>query len=312
MRHRIPVWALPLVLLLPAAAAGETPKLSASASKTDVGVGELFVVEVKAEAPLGTSWTFAAEAGDEKVELWVKPAQLGSSADAPGTQRYHAMALALSDVAVPAIKARYRTAGGSEGEVATEPLPLRVVSVLPKDPKEQALADIRGPVPLTVGTAFWAAAAGLLALLAALVFWLVRRRRAALRPATAVPDVAPDVQALLALEALLASGRLARGELRPFYIELSEIAKRYLERRLEAPVLEMTSAEMAAFLRDHVHGHTLAPAMRELLGAADLVKFACGTGRAQEAERLAAAVRALIAALELRLRPQPADAQKVA
>ena len=38
------------------------------------------------------------------------------------------------------------------------PIPLRVASVLPKDPKEQKLADIRGPVSLAIGRAFWIAA----------------------------------------------------------------------------------------------------------------------------------------------------------
>jgi ParB-like chromosome segregation protein Spo0J len=123
-------------------------------------------------------------------------------------------------------------------------------------------------------------------LAAALVTWLVRRRRAALpMAAPAVPALEPDVEAKRALEALIASGKLARGELRAFYIELTAIAKRYLERRLDAPIAEMTSAEMVAHLREHPLAIDLAPLLRDLSGAADRIKFAKGQGVIEEAER---------------------------
>jgi len=120
-----------------------------------------------------------------------------------------------------------------------------------------------------------------------------------------LPELAADVEALGALEALAREGLPARGELRPFYIRLSVIAKRYLERRLGASVLEMTSAETFAFLRGHPHGGELLPVVRDLAEAADRIKFAKGRGLVPEAERHLASVRALVPALEARLRPAP-------
>ena len=61
-----------------------------------------------------------------------------------------------------------------------------------------------------------------------------------------MPALPPDVEALPALDALAAEGLPGQGALRPFYIRLTAIAKRYLERRLDAPILEMTSAETLA------------------------------------------------------------------
>ena len=91
------------------------------------------------------------------------------------------------------------------------------------------------------------------------------------------------------------------------------MAKRYLERRLGAPVLEMTTAETLAFLRGHPHGGDLLPVMRDVAEAADRIKFAKGQGLSQEAERHLAAVRALVPALEARLRPaEPAGEGKAA
>ena len=119
-----------------------------------------------------------------------------------------------------------------------------------------------------------------------------------------MPELPPDAEALRALDALAAAGLLPRGEYRSFYIQLAAVAKRYLERRLGAPVLEMTTAETLAFLRGHPHGGELLPVMRDLAEAADRIKFAKGQGLAQEAERHLAAVRALVPALEARLRPR--------
>jgi hypothetical protein len=300
------VSALALVLLLAAdaptvAARVAAPTVAASASKADLHVGEGFVVELKASGPAGTAFEFAPEAGNESVEL--RAADDAASPPPPGVKQYAAMALALGDVDVPAISVPYRLADGTTGTAATEPIRLHVESVLPKDPKQQQLVDIRGPVTVGIGRPFWIAL-GLAALLVAgVAVWLWRRRRPAAAPAE-TPPAAPDVEALGALDGLAASGLAARGEYRAYYIALSEIAKRYLERRLGAPVLEMTSLEMGAFLRDHDAAGPFASAVREMAGAADRVKFARGTGLAEEAQGHLEAARALVRGLEERLRPR--------
>ena len=99
--------------------------------------------------------------------------------------------------------------------------------------------------------------------------------------APSVPELPPDAEALRALDALAAQDLPARGEYRAFYIALTLVAKRYLERRLAAPVVEMTSAETLAFLRGHAHGGELLPIVRDLAEAADRIKFANGDGLAR-------------------------------
>ena len=144
-----------------------------------------------------------------------------------------------------------------------------------------------------------------LLLVAVLVTWLVRRRRRRRECAEApvVPETPPDVEALRGSRRAGAAGLLERAEYRPYYIRLTAVAKRYLERRLGAPVLEMTTSETLAFLRDHAHGGELLPVVRDLAQAADQIKFARGEGLVAAAERHLAAVRALVPALEARLRP---------
>jgi len=310
--------ALAGLLLVAAAAAPATAAASPSPSpvtvkvtpsKTTVAFGEPFGLEVRATGPAGTSFRFPGEAQSDAFELHPLAAD-ATAPEAPEAQRYEAVVFASGKVTLPPIPVRYRLADGTEGEAASLPLDLEVTSLLPKDPQQQKLADIRGPRSVSVGRAFWVAVAAAALLLAALATWLIRRRRP--KPAAvaaATPALAPDVEALQALDALAAAGLLASGEYRAFYIRLTALAKRYLERRLDAPVLEMTSAETLAFLRRHPQTGELLPTLRELAEAADRVKFARAEGLAQEAERHLAAVRTLVPALEARLRPAPPAAE---
>jgi hypothetical protein len=288
--------------------------VKATAGKAEVTVGETFAVDLAATGPAGTTYTFAGEAATDAFELRTPPADPNAAAPEPGRHRYEAAVFAVGETVLPPIPVRYRLPDGTAGEAASEPIALKVASLLPKDPQQQKLADIRGPREVGVGRAFWVALALLLVLGVALGAWLLRRRRKAESPAAApVPDLPADVEALRALAALAASTLLARGEYRAFYIQLTAVAKRYLGRRLGGPVLEMTTAETLAFLRGHPHGGDLLPVVRDLAEAADRIKFARGEGLAPEAERHLAAVRALVPALEARLRPPvPATEGKAA
>jgi hypothetical protein len=281
--------------------------VTASTSTDEVTVGETFTIEVKAMGPPGTTWGFPTAASEDDVDLRTpEPERRDESAPEPepGTHRYEASVFALGEVEIPPITVRYQLPDGTEGEIETEPLAVRVGSLLPRDAEEQKLADIRGPRSVGIGLAFWVALIVALVLVAALITWLLRRRRAEGVPeARTVPETPPDVEARRALEALAASGLLEARAFREFYIRLTTVAKRYLERRLEAPVVEMTTSETLAFLRGHVHGDALLPVFRDLAGAADQIKFARGDGLVDAAERHLSAVRALVPLLEARLKP---------
>jgi hypothetical protein len=287
----------------------EAPPVSvtASASADEVTVGETFTLEVKAMGPPGTTYRFASGASEEEIELRTPEpdtTEEGAPEPEPGTHRYEVEVFALGEVEIPPIPVRYRLPGGTEGEVETGPITVKVGSLLPRDSEEQKLADIRGPRPVGIGLAFWVALIVALLVVAALITRLLRRRRAESAPETeAVPVVPPDIEALRALDVLAASGLLEARAFREFYIRLTRVAKRYLERRLGAPVVEMTSSETLAFLRANAHGGDLLPVFRELAGAADQIKFARGEGLAEAAERHLSSVRGLVPALEARLKP---------
>ena len=131
--------ALLLLALLQAA-----PEVSVEArpGKTEVGVGERFPVEVVAKGPAGTTWTFPAEISDERVELRAPSPSPSATPPAPGTQAYEAAVFTLEEPKLPEIEVKYRLPDGTEGAVRSAAVPLKIVSALPKDPKEQQLADV--------------------------------------------------------------------------------------------------------------------------------------------------------------------------
>jgi hypothetical protein len=296
------------LLVLAAAAPAPAVSVAVHPGKTEVPLAEAFDVEVRAQGPEGTQWTFPPELATEDAELKIVPAAPGAQAPPSDLAHYRAAVFVLDDAKLPPVVVKYRLPDGTTGEVASEPVPLRVTSVLPKNPDERKLADIRGPVSLSIGRAFWLALAASVLLVAGAVYAWWRRRRPAAAQRPRAPELPPAAEARAALAALQAEGLVARGAYRDYYIRLLEIAKRYLERRLGAPVLEMTSAETSALLRSHIHGNELVPTVRELMATADRVKFAREDAIAAEAERHFQAAAALVDRLEQRLQPIEAAA----
>ena len=311
--------------------AADPVRVKATASRSEVTLGEPFTLELSVSAPPGTRLTFPAELVTDVAELRSMAATNAAPGRSPppwplGTHRYEARVFAVGEATLPSLVVKYRLAEGREGEASAPTLSVRVLSLLPRDPKEQKLADIRPPVGVGIAPVFWLVFGALLVAGGLFGFWLWRRlKRPREAPAPAErPERSPADEAQAALERLDHAGLLARGDFRGFYIALSAIAKRYLERRLEAPVLEMTSAEMLSYLRDHAQGADLLPVMRELARAADAVKFARGRAQREEAECHRATVGGMLLALEQRLRvieaagaaaatePTPAGAGRVA
>jgi hypothetical protein len=279
-----------------------TLKVTAHAIKTSVTLGEVFEVTLVAFGPHGVTWQFPKEAGNESVELRTRQVT-GLSASLPAQSHvYEARVFAISNAEIPSVIVQYRLSDGTEGTTESSPIALEIRSLLPKETNEQKLSDIRGPLSIGLGRPFWIMVGIVLISISALIIWVWRRRHPETAPLAPV-EIAPDTEALQALDALIASDLGRREGYRPFYIRLIEIAKRYLERRLKWPILEMTSTETIAFLRDHQAARDLVSAMRDLAGAADQVKFARQQAQQAEAERHSMAVREMIGNLERRLAP---------
>ena len=156
-------------------------------------------------------------------------------------------------------------------QLATDPIAIAVESVL-EDTEAAELRDIAEPVDIPVPWWWWVlAGAGLAAILAAAAWWLRRRRAARLAPKV----VAPHEAALAALDELLSDGLPEAGQVKPFYLQLSDIVRRYVEERFGLRAPEQTTEEfLAAMAAAPVIGNDHQRLLRGFLEQADMVKFA--------------------------------------
>lgn len=175
-------------------------------------------------------------------------------------------------------------------ELLTEPVEFEVAAVLPDDAPLELRPALGKLGPRTVpGRAWWPFVLGGLVLLGALAPWALRRweahrQRVERRSAYAI--------ARAELDALLA-GPLPRAErMDPFYVRLSDIVRRYLERRFGLRSPELTTEEFLGVL---AKSPELSPEHQRLLARflelADLVKFAHHLPSPHDVEESVAATR---------------------
>lgn len=210
------------------------------------------------------------------------------------------------ELELPAFVAR---AVDGTAQARTEPRRIVVESALAGHGSE--LEAPAAPFPRPPRTLLWVGSAvAALALIGGLLWLLLRRKDA--RPTAAAIAQPPHVKALRALERLRTAPRRTEAEVGRFYVEVSDVLRRYLEERFGLHAPERTTEE---FLRELESGDALAREHRgelqEFLSQCDLVKFA--RHRPNESDHLA--TFALAEAFIERTRPdrthqwQPASLQ---
>lgn len=161
---------------------------------------------------------------------------------------------------------------------ATPPVQVPVTSLVPPD--AEGIRDITDLAEFSETSWFWWIA--LVLLLAAAAFWYWKRYLK--KKAEEDPDAVPEPEDPPWEEAQQRLRRLERVDLadpeliKPFYVELSEILRNYLERRTRVPALESSTSELLVRLRSAVNKGHVPPDMvaeiQQVLLQADLVKFA--------------------------------------
>ncbi|MBI2437672.1 MAG: hypothetical protein HYV36_02510 [Lentisphaerae bacterium] len=137
-----------------------------------------------------------------------------------------------------------------------------------------SIRDIRPPVwiyPAFTTVAGWAGAGAL----AAAAFWALYRLARRLQRAIRLLRMSPRERALRELADLMQRDLIAQNQVKEFFLELTGIVRRYIERahRIRAP--EQTTEEflLAASYNPRFHAEVLGK-LRAFLQTADLVKFA--------------------------------------
>jgi hypothetical protein len=185
---------------------------------------------------------------------------------------------------------------GHRGVVTQDPVEIEVTSVLPGG--NPSLRDIREPDAPPGLAPLWTLLGAALVGLAA---WLVagRRRRPAPAPVAAPappppPPPDPYARALARLDAIEREGWAAAGDVERHYEEVAEALRRYLESAEGIPAPERTTTELLWSLPPRLAEAGLRRRVQDVLGAADLVKFARRRPGPAEAAHHARAARELL------------------
>lgn len=162
-----------------------------------------------------------------------------------------------------------RRKGDTIDTLSSNAISLIVASVLPED--MQDINDIKKAVefpnflPLVIAAAMIGAAA---------IGYAAYRYLRRLRKVRAVekPLPPPWIEAIIALENIPARDWLARGLIKKYYYAMSEILKRYLERRYGFNAVEETTSEIVASLKTRRIPQR--EAFNRFFTRADMVKYA--------------------------------------
>ena len=191
---------------------------------------------------------------------------------------YDVTTFALDSAVVPPITVRMD--GGMRPD-STRRLVIPVISVVPADADTiRAMAEPVGflepgrrripPWPWVVlGLAVLIAIGGV-------IYALTRKRTVVVGDESPDPSLPPYEVAMGRLQALQNTDLAKNNSEEPYYVELSEALRMYLEERIDIPALELTTVEVLDQLpriRHKIPGG-IPDDLRRVLGLSDLVKFA--------------------------------------
>jgi hypothetical protein len=248
---------LALRLALPASAAEPAWTVSGATSAVLGGEAEL-VYRVSAPA--------AALTPDPLASGTTAFAVVKAEARPDGSWAWTVLAL---DVGPREFTARWKS-----GDAPVAAPPARLLVTAPQVANDADIADIKPPRRAAGPLWPWLAAAALAAILfAAWRRWRARPAAAA-AAAAAAPPLSPEAAAERAFAELEASGLWERGEHAAYYLRLTDALRAYLEARYGEPASAMTSVEVARLVKSREPDLRASATVRELLGRADLVKFA--------------------------------------
>ncbi len=267
----------------------DAPVASAAASARRVLLGKSFfiIITVVHADGIEVNLPTVLKLGGALEEIR-RTSEKRSNPDGSKTREFEVevIAFSLGESVVAPIDITY-TGRGSVGKVRTNPVVFEVLGVIGDG--QGALRDIRPPIDverrdltlLYLGVGVMGALVGL-ALLIFVPKLLGRRTMTASRGMQQPLRTAAD-EALFRFQRIEEQGDLDARDLKPVYLEMSEILKGYMAKRFGFPASELTTLEIRNELAARPQGESAERTIRSWLEAADLVKFANQQASARDA-----------------------------
>lgn len=177
---------------------------------------------------------------------------------------------------IPSFEVPYKTPKGKKESIKSSKLSIDVKSVPPHQGEKDDIRDIK-PV-LRVPVSPWVVVLAVFLIIAAFGIWVFlyikKKRRILAMQQEFEEQKAPDEIALQRLAELKNLDLIAQGRIKEFYIVLSEIIRRYIERRFNIPVMDKTTFELYKDMRQADVTKRHSTEIKDFLFECDLVKFA--------------------------------------
>lgn len=175
---------------------------------------------------------------------------------------------------IPALRARVQPRNGAPYEIQSGGLDLLVQTVAVDTTK--AFKPIKGILAVKSSwldyIGWIIGALVLIALLIVLVRFLRRKKPVAAPPAPPAKPI--HIRFLEQLEALESRKLWQRGDIKEYYVELTDILRQYIEERFGIPTLERTTGELILAASQHPQLCRHTKPLFEILSTADMAKFA--------------------------------------
>jgi len=322
------LWPLVTVLLLapagpsapleavPAAAQQAAVTVQTRLSPEPSNVGDLLTYEVIVAFPRGITVNLPTQLDFSPLHL-VETADSGPEATGASLRKTFTLTLqhfGTGEASVPAFSLTTVDASGAIETVTVPPKSFVVEALLANEADPTRKGE---DAPVSIAYPNERAEVGIYATLAgiflALIGWVVVRRllrQPKVKPAP--PPIPPHVVALSALDELEQGELMQEDDLVPFYLQLTEIAKGYIEGRFGVPSLDRTTEEIRRDLvrREDSIAPLSADEVIEFLQRSDLVKFARFSPEEDEAGTALGEVRGMVERSTASRKPGPPEVQR--
>ncbi len=184
----------------------------------------------------------------------------------------------IGEYEIPSVEIKYKIKGSKEeGILKTDKIVITVESVKPSEAGD--IREIKPPVEIPYNwkpLIYWALIVLGLIIIAIAVVYIVKRRKRIkeIMPQFIEAIIPPHELAYQRLKKLEESELLVDGKVKQYYIEISEIIRKYIEGRYSIIAMELTTTDLII----RMNGDGISPdhiaMFEEFLNKCDLVKFA--------------------------------------
>lgn len=180
----------------------------------------------------------------------------------------------VGEFKIAPLEVNYITQSGEEKKITTPEISILVEGIKPSESDKDDIRDIKPPVYIKWGIWFYLGLATVLLVIGGVIgLYFYKKKKKKLF--TETHDVRPPEEiAYEELEEITQMDLIKQGKIKLYYILLSEVIRKYLEKRFHISVLDRTTYELYQQMRmleiDNKHCRQI----RDFLEECDLVKFA--------------------------------------